>query len=365
MSAEMTSMQRVLATMEHREPDRVPFLLATTMHGARVLGMSIEDYYSHAENVIEGQTRLHERYRGDFVIASPYACIEPEAWGATTIFLPDGPPQCGRPVIGSAAAIENLKAPDIESAKCLQRVLDTVRGLRQRFGDEVPVASVVISPFSLPIMQMGFAAYLDLIHDEPERFWQLMAINEEFTVAWANAQLQAGAAAIAYYDPMSSTTNVPRELYLRTGHVIASRVLPRIHGTTLTHFASGRCMEVVDDVIATGTAAIGVGVLEPLEDYKRKSAGQITLVGNLNGVVMRNWTTADAEHAVKCAIAAAGRGGGFVLSDGHGEIPWQVPEVVLDAISAAVRRWGSYPLDWTEDERDALVGPKSWHDSAS
>ena len=56
----------------------------------------------------------------------------------------------------------------------------------------------------------------------------------------------------------------------------------------------------------------------------------------------------EAEAAVKDAIARAGPGGGYVLSDNHGEIPWQVPDEVLMALSEAVHKWGRYPLDWTE-----------------
>ncbi len=356
MSAPMSSMQRVLTAMGQREPDRVPLLLTTTMHGARALGMSIEDYYSRAENVIEGQTRLRERYHSDALLPYPYAGIEPEAWGAKTIFLPDGPPQAGQPVITKAADIDTFRAPEIGAAAGLGRVLATIRGLKARFGDEVPIVSTTIAPFSLPIMQMGFAPYLDLMHDEPERFWRLMEVNEQFTVAWANAQLEAGATALAYYDPMSSTTNVTRELYLRTGRVVASRVIAQIKGPTVTHFASGRCMAIFDDVLETGTQGIAVGVLEPLDEYKRKAAGRTTLVGNLNGIAMRNWTPEEAEREVKRVIATAARGGGFVLSDGHGEIPWQVPEAVLDAVSAAVARWGTTPLAWIESESAALAG---------
>ena len=38
------------------------------------------------------------------------------------------------------------------------------------------------------------------------------------------------------------------------------------------------------------------------------------------------------------------QGGGFILADNHGEIPWQVPDGVLTAIAQAVARWGRYPL---------------------
>lgn len=32
-----------------------------------------------------------------------------------------------------------------------------------------------------------------------------------------------------------------------------------------------------------------------------------------------------------------------------GEIPWQVPEKVLEAISEAVHKWGRYPLDRAQE----------------
>ena len=64
---------------------------------------------------------------------------------------------------------------------------------------------------------------------------------------------------------------------------------------------------------------------------------------------MRRWTPEEAETTVKEAIAKAGPGGGYILSDNPGEIPWQVPDEVLMAISDAVHKWGRYPLDWIEN----------------
>ena len=70
---------------------------------------------------------------------------------------------------------------------------------------------------------------------------------------------------------------------------------------------------------------------------------------------MRRWTPQQAEAAVKRAIAKAGRGGGLILSDNHGEIPWQVPDEVLLAIRDAVDQWGQYPLDWVENWTDTEI----------
>jgi uroporphyrinogen decarboxylase len=204
----------------------------------------------------------------------------------------------------------------------------------------------VISPFSLPVMQMGFEAYLVLMHEDEPRFEKLMRVNEEFTTTWANAQLAAGAGAISYSDPVSSPSIVERELYLRTGFPIACRTLARIRGACATSFASGRILPIVDDIARTGTVAVGASALEDLAATKAACRGRLAVMGNLNAIEMRTWSPEAAEARVKDAIAKAGPGGGFILTDNHGEIPWQVPDEVLLAVSEAVYQWGRYPLDW-------------------
>ncbi len=345
----MTSMQRTLTTLGQQEPDRVPLFLLTTMHGAKEMQLSIKDYFSRSEHVAQGQLRLHEKYHSDCLYPFFYAAIETEAWGGETIFLPDGPPLCGAPVIHSAQDIDQLMTPAIEEAAGLNKVLATITALKNEVGDSVPIIGVAISPFSLPVMQMGFHAYIELLHEDPQRFARLMELNEAFTVAWANAQLAAGATAICYFDPVSSPTNIPRELYLRTGQQVAKRTIAQIKGPTATHMASGRGMSILPDIADTGTAVVGVSAMEDLAELKRATGQRVSLLGNLNGIEMRRWTPERAEHEVKRAIAKAGRGGGFILADNHGEIPWQVPEEVLLAIADAAERWGRYPLTWVDE----------------
>jgi len=346
----MTSMQRVLTTLGHQEPDRVPLFLLPVMQGARELGLSIQEYFTRPEQVAEGQLRLRARYRHDCLYSFYYAAIETEAWGGTAIFREDGPPNAGAPVIRRPEEIDHLRPPEVEDSPSLLKVLETTRLLAEEANGEVPIIGVVMSPFSLPVIQMGFEAYLVLMHEQPERFEQLMRLNEEFCVAWGNAQVAAGANAICYFDPVSSPTIIPRERFLATGFEIARRTLGRLQAPSAMHFASGRALPIVDLLPATGAAAIGVSHHEDLGALKQACRGRLSLLGNLNGIAMRHWTPEHAEAEVKAAIAAAGPGGGFLIGDNHGEIPWQVPDPVLLAITAAVERWGRYPLHWCQQD---------------
>jgi len=164
-------------------------------------------------------------------------------------------------------------------------------------------------------------------------------------VNWANAQLAAGATAICYFDPVSSTTIIPRQMYLKTGFNIARQTIAQINGPTATHMASGRCLPMVDDISKTGTTMVGVSGIEDLQALKTACRNKLTLLGNLNGIEMCRWGIKETEQQVKQAISQAASGGGFILCDNHGEIPWQVSEDVLMTISDNVRKWGRYPLN--------------------
>jgi uroporphyrinogen decarboxylase len=52
----------------------------------------------------------------------------------------------------------------------------------------------------------------------------------------------------------------------------------------------------------------------------------------------------DVEREVKGAVHKAAPGGGFILSDNHGEIPFQVPDRTIELIAESSRRFGTYPI---------------------
>ncbi len=343
-SISMTSMQRVLTTLSHNEPDRVPLFLLLTMHGAKELGMTIKDYFSKGEHVAEGQIRLQKKYNSDCYYTFFYAPIEIEAFGGEVVYSDDGPPNSGEPVIQDIETIHKLVPPSINDSKSLHKVLDATSLLKKHCGDSTPIIGVVMSPFSLPVMQLGFEKYLDLLFYRKDLLHKLMLVNEAFCVNWANAQIAAGATAICYFDPVSSPTIVTREQYLETGFQVACRTIRRINGPTATHFASGDCMAIADLLPQTGTAVVGVSSKEDLSQLKQTFRNKLTVMGNLNAIEMRRWTSEQTQQIVQKTIIDAAAGGGFILAENHGEIPFQVPDQVLKTIAESVMEYGRYPL---------------------
>ena len=342
----MNSFERTMAAISHTQPDRVPLFLLLSLYGAKELGIPIKTYFSKPENIVNAQLRMKDKYRNDCIYTFFYAPIEVEAFGGEVIFVDDGPPNSGEPFIRSFDQISKIVVPKIRETACLNRVLEATALLKKAVGNQTPIIGVVMSPFSLPVMQMGFEKYLELMYYHPPEFVELMQLNRAFCAAWANAQLDAGATVICYFDPLASPNIIERDKYLATGHRLSMQTIGMIKGPTATHLASGIALPVIGDIIDTGTAVLGFSADDDLAEIKKAARNRICLLGNLNGVDMVNWNADKVNEEVKNVIDKAGEGGGLILSDNHGEIPWQVPECVLMEISEAVSRHGTYPLKW-------------------
>jgi uroporphyrinogen decarboxylase len=65
----------------------------------------------------------------------------------------------------------------------------------------------------------------------------------------------------------------------------------------------------------------------------------------MNGIEMRRWNQSQVEQTLKKVLLAGAPGGGFILSDNHGEIPYQVKDETLFAIAAATKKYGTYPIE--------------------
>ncbi|NPE31877.1 hypothetical protein HNV12_28745, partial [Methanococcoides sp. SA1] len=203
---------------------------------------------------------------------------------------------------------------------------------------------VAVSPLSLPVMQLGFEKYLDVFFNDEDLFLTLMKKNTDFCIDWANAQIDAGATAICYFDPISSPSMIPKEQFINKGLPIIYEVNKHLKGPTAMHMASGRILPILDEISKSGAAAVGVSVTEDLSEIKAKARGKVTVLGNLNGIEMCRWNKIETELKVKEAIMKAAPGGGFILSDNHGEIPYQVPDDTLLTITESVKKWGRYPI---------------------
>ena len=338
----MKSIERVLTTLSHKEADRVPLFLLLSMQGAEYHNMSLKEYYNNPKAIAEAQLYFHEKYDNDVLYSFHYASIEVQAFGGDVIFREGRPVNAGTPFIKTFEDIDSLEVPNVEKNEHLVRVYETIRHLNEAKGGEVLIVGVVMSPYSLPVMQMSMEGYMKLRFEDPLRFQKLMKINTEFCIRYANEMIKNGANAIVYFDPIASPTISTKEEFLSDALPLMEQCVQKINGPIAVHYASGIVLPIIDEVIKSGVVAVGTSSQEDHSLLKAKCKGKITIVGNLNGIEMNRWTRFDVEENVRKIINTCKASGGFILSDNHGEIPIQIDEKIISEISVQVKKHGTY-----------------------
>lgn len=338
-----TSAWRVGEALAGRAADRVPFFLPVTVLGARLLGVSIREYLSSPSLMVRGQLAWRDRLGHDAVTPFHSAAAEVTAFGGEIVYFDDGPPNAGQPPLElDADELLRLEPPRPEDAPLLRRGLDVTRGLAAAVGGEAIILGAAVGPFSLPAMQLGLPAWLTLLHERPDVAAHLARVNAAFCAAWGNAQLAAGASAILVFEPLASPDLMEPARWRALGAPATRAAIAGIRGGVLLGFGSAPAQAVAAEALELGPAALVGGVGDDLAALKAACRGRALLIGGLDSLPLASGGPDAAQAAVRHALRAAGPGGGFLLSESHGEVPWSTPDETLLAAADAVRRWGRY-----------------------
>ena len=180
---------------------------------------------------------------------------------------------------------------------------------------------------------MGFNKYIELLYQDRENFDQLMKINIDFAVEWANLQFEAGATVVVYFDPLGSPNMIPTSLFLETGYEIAKQTLSQFSGPNCYHFASSDGEKVIPYLKDLPINLYGISEKDNIDNIRSTIAPNASIIGNFSGIKLVHQTETEIINTLENIIQVAGHEGGFILSDNHGEIPYYVSDSQLSLIS--------------------------------
>lgn len=335
-----SSWERVRAALAGRDLERVPFFLPAGLHAARESGRPLRDALRDAAALVEGQLWLRERFGHDLVSAFSYAAAEVEAFGGEAIFYDDGPPNAGEPPLAGPEALARAQPPDPCAAPALAPTLRAARLLRAAVGEHAPVLAGAVGPFSLPAMLVGMPRYLEMLHGPPAPLQGLLALCEAFAASWLSALHEAGASFVAVFEPLASPALVERARWLAAGAPALRRLIAGARGPVIVSLASAPVGAALPDLLALGPAGLSAAAGDDLDAVRAACRGKALLLGTLSGQGLRRAEPREARAQVRALLRQAGPGGGFLLTEHHGEVPLQVPLAVLDAVAAEVRSGG-------------------------
>lgn len=339
----MNSLERILTTLGFQEPDRVPVLPVLLLQGAKALNLKLADYFQNAGHMAKGQEALMDRYGHDGVYGIPHVVEDIEPFGGQIVYCETGSPTVGKMAWRTWNDTNLSRVPDPTRHPALVRTLNTIEMLAKKFKGQKLIIGGAIAPLSLPSMLIGTEKLFELMFWEDELIrtpilTNVLNIAKDFCVAWCNAQLQAGADVVVLADGIASASCIMREHFQKYALPVLRETISAIQGTVV-YEPVGRIEPFVDLLPGIGS---GLVILECTDDIKKCKTvlnGKMAVMGNLNNIEMITWDRATTLNACFDLMDRVAPGGGFILGAQGPEIPWDVPDEVIQAIVEAPRMW--------------------------
>ena len=203
-------LERVRRRLRGEPVDRPPNFDIYMQRAAHHVGRPLSRYYLDHRVLVEANLAVLEAFDLDIVqaISDPYR--EASDLGLDVLWPEDSLPLRRAILLQAPEDAASLKLVAPEDGRRMTDRLEAVRLLRERVGDDVPVMGWVEGAFALASVLRGDTNLLLDIHDRPEWLKELLDRLVEVGVAFARAQVAAGAHVIGLGDSMGSLVS-PRQ----------------------------------------------------------------------------------------------------------------------------------------------------------
>jgi len=338
----MTSRERVLAALQLKQPDRVPWVESNVHNGLVEKLLQRTDFEKAPVTHLFAVPGMRIPPAVLDVLAidnlmfsiTPPRLVKSETRDGMDLII-DG-------LIKSEEDLAKVILPDPDADEFYQPARDFVARYR---GTGKALGVTTRMGVSNTYLSMGIEHFSLMLYDNPgfvleflDRFveWACKAVDKINTLGFDFMILPED---LAWKQGPLFSPKVIRELFLPRMKKVADRIkIPWIY------HSDGNLMTILDDLLSLGMN--GLGNLEPgamdIADVKKRYGRRVCLMGNIDlHYTLTQGTPDETEAEVKKRIEEVGPGGGYILASANSLTAYCKPENVL-AMHRALLKYGAY-----------------------
>jgi MtaA/CmuA family methyltransferase len=330
----MTGRERVLRTMRGETVDALPNMAITMMKAAAEISVSYRAYAMDAEAHARGQAAISRAYGIDHVSGISDPAVEAADLGAKIIYREDAPPALDddEPLLGDTARLLSLKVPDPWSAPRMRKRVDVIARLKKECGAESAVEGWIEGPMAESSDLRGLSRIMMDFYDSPSFVRDLVSFVVETGLAFARAQVEAGADYIGIGDAAASL--IGPDLYREFVWEAEKRCIGEIHrmGVPVRLHICGNITPLLDMLADVDADLVDLDSMVSVKEAREKLGPGRCLAGNINPVAdLLHGTPQGVEQGLAACFAEAG-GSAYAVAAGC-EVPRDTPAPNLLAMS--------------------------------
>lgn len=334
----MNAMQRYTNRLKGEPVDRPPNFDIFMTFAAHHIGQPLAAYYQDHRVLVEANLAVINDFDIDIAQAISDPFRETHDFGAAIEFPPDDLPISTAPLLADPDDLSKLKPPDPYTGKRMSDRLEAIRSFREQVGGEIPIMGWVEGALAEAAdLRSPNEIMMDVVL-RPEWVDELLEICTEVAIAFARAQIEAGADIIGLGDAVGSL--VSPDMYRRFAQPYEQRIFAAVHemGAVARLHICGDTNRILSDMVDTGADIVDLDWMVDMEAAGSQFGNTVSFCGNFDPVVvMLQGTPEEVYEATQHCIAI---GGPHSISNAGCEIPMNTPHANLHAQSQALRDIG-------------------------
>lgn len=313
----MNGRERILAIINGRQTDCLPFMPITMMFAADRLGVKYGRYVRDHRVLVEAQCRVAEEFDIDHVSAVSDPSREAADCGSAVEFFEDQPAAIieSKALLSEPAKLAGLKVPDPYAGR---RMLDRVKGIelfKQRVGGQKAIEGWIEGPCAEGADLRGINNIMLDVLDEPGFVRDLFGFCVQMGLRFAKAQVDAGADLIGVGDAAASL--VGPQIYEELVWPYEQKLVDGLHamGAYVRLHICGNARDLLGKIGELGCDIVDLDYPVPVSKARAEMGPEQVLLGNIDPVsVLRNQKPDQVVEAISechrqaghCYIVSAG-----------------------------------------------------------
>lgn len=331
----MNSYDRMIKRLQGQAVDRPPNFNIMMTFAAHYINQPLSRYYLDYRVLGEANLAVQEAFGLDILqaISDPYR--ETADFGAAIEFPPDGLPICRKPLLQEPGDLQRLPRPDPTTGRRMSDRLEAVRYMKERAGGQTPVMGWVEGALAEAADLRGVNNILLDLYLNPEWLKDLLETCVEVAVAFARAQVAAGADMIGMGDAVASL--ISPVMYREFALPYEQRVFAAVkeQGALARLHICGNTSHILADMVETGADIIDLDWMVNFGQAAAVFRDGPAACGNFNPVAVMQQGT--PEQVRQATLDCLRLGGSRSFSAAGCEIPDGTPHVNLLAQREALR----------------------------
>lgn len=320
----MNSMERVVSSLQHKEPDRVPVYPIISGASRRLIGASYKDWSNDADICAEALLKAREEFDLDCIVTLIDLSIECDAWGQELVYPEDeaAHPNYNNCVVKEIEDYAKIKKVDYRTSKRMMMHIDTCKKLVEAANGEYPVVAFVFGPLgTLSMLRNQQDMYMDL-YDDPDAVHDAAREVNETLKDYCNALMDTGVNGIMFDTLFSSGAIMSKTMWMEMEGDLVKELADVVHDRGCLVMIHNCGQKIYFDAQIQTMNPAAISFLYPPDDCadfqecKAKYGDKVTLIGCVTPASAVIGTDEEWDLECKNNIDAMAKGGGFMLATG-------------------------------------------------